>query len=168
VNSLPAADRQICLPVAVQSLDGAVTNKFNTDPKTAVTLTLILTLFPNSNPKIIKLVTEAVHFQTPTKMASNSNGIFVYRATWHHFLPGQLNATRQHCLFLHITWRALNQSWSRNSDLDITIWIFLLKCSQCVYDTTNLSDLCFLLFPDSFVIWCFAGLSFCRILLQNI
>ena len=44
---------------AVQSLDGAVTNKPNTKPNT------------NPNPKIIQLVTEA-HFQAPTKIVSNA------------------------------------------------------------------------------------------------
>jgi len=34
VDSLPTAGRQICLPAAFQSLDGAVTNKPNTNPKT--------------------------------------------------------------------------------------------------------------------------------------
>ena len=54
--------------VCVQSLDGAVTNKPNTNPKNNLTLILTLTrtLFPNPNPKIIQSVTEA-HFQAPMK-----------------------------------------------------------------------------------------------------
>jgi len=36
-------------------------------------------------------------------------------------LPGQHDATEQHCILLHITWHVLDQSRSRNSDRDITI-----------------------------------------------
>ena len=41
----------------------------------------------------------------------------------HHciILPGQHDAARQHCIFMHITWRALGQSRSHNSDRDITL-----------------------------------------------
>ena len=56
--------------VAVQSLDGA---KPNTDPKTNPNLktnSKILTLFPNSNPKIIKKYLPK-DLKTPTNMAPN-------------------------------------------------------------------------------------------------
>jgi len=36
-------------------------------------------------------------------------------------LTGHHDATGQHCIFLHITWRAMDQSRSCNSDRDITI-----------------------------------------------
>ena len=55
------------------------------------------------------------------------------RETWH--CTDCSDETGQHCLFLHITWCTLEQSWSCNSDRDITITnVMLAKKVRSSYD----------------------------------